>query len=210
MPHRISHFFACEGFTAKAPGLSVVTAAAGTVPTMLKTSTRKRNFVAALAVAGLLAACGGGDDTADDNSSDSEDSELDGLLEYAECMREQGIDMADPKIGDDGEIQQTPPDADAPSEDFEKADKACDHFDVAEEEQPDHSPEELAELRDQAFAVAECMRERGWEDFADPEVDESGGISGGSDSSSDLPGPGDPDADQFAADHRECEQEAGV
>ena len=82
--------------------------------------------VAVLTLAGLLAGCGGGGDgdgsdvaSLDENAaSESDDAPDEGggdsprnsqefqdaLLEYAECMRDHGIDMPDPEFSGDGGV----------------------------------------------------------------------------------------------------------
>ena len=80
---------------------------------------------------------------------------------------------------------------------------------ILEEARPERepiSPDELAERRDQAVALAECMRARG-HDFADPVVGEDGGIQ------QQVPpglGPGAPGFEQFEEDLADCTEEAGM
>jgi hypothetical protein len=62
------------------------------------------------------------------------------------------------------------------TEEFKAAEEACQHIldDAAPTpESQKLTPNELAELRDQWLAVAQCVRDRGY-DFADPEVDDYG------------------------------------
>ena len=60
---------------------------------------------------------------------------------------------------------------------FEAAQKACQPImDRAEQNMPRPSPEEEAKMRDQALAMARCMREHGV-DMPDPTFDDNGRVS---------------------------------
>ncbi len=187
--------------------------------------------MAALALVGAVAGCGRGDDgtddavasldeeaAADDNSEDDggggdsnvDDAEFeDAMLEYAQCMRDHGVDMPDPEFDGNGGVHMRAagPDAGgAPDTDFEAADEACSP--IMEDVRPDMEidPEEQAEMQDQLVAVAECMRERG-HDMPDPEVSSDGGVRMGIGSPGDGSGPPDEEVEQ---DLEECHEEAGL
>jgi hypothetical protein len=120
---------------------------------------------------------GGGDDG--DTASSSDDgrsSEEDAAFEFAQCMRDNGIeDFPDPQVDADGEgISMRPPDGITPEE-MEPASEECEHIleDAVPEGGEKLTPEERAELQDQWRAVAQCVRDQGY-DMADPEVDEYG------------------------------------
>ncbi len=148
----------------------------------------------------LLAACGGGGDDGDGVASLGEDTgtEEDGttattlseeeqeeaLLDWAACMRSEGIDMPDPQIdangrggiaitreqdsGDDGEgASPGPMDREA----FEAAAEECGDPPFFGRELTEEDREEMEE---QALAFAECMREHGIEDFPDPDFSDRG------------------------------------
>jgi hypothetical protein len=187
-------------------------------------------LVAALALAGAIAGCGGGDDepddavasldeeaAADDGSDDDggggasniDDAEFeDAMLEYAQCMRDNGIDMPDPEFDGDGGggiMINGGPDDEGPGEELEAAEEVCGP--IIEDARPDMDldPEEQAELQDQLVAVAECMRGRG-HDMPDPEVSADGGVrmrAGG-------PGEGGAPNEEFEQDIEECHEEAGM
>ena len=167
---------------------------------------------------GLSAACG--NDTDDDGSDlpdaagasasesttadDEEDLDPeDAMLKYAECMREQGVDVPDPTPG--GGIQM---DGRGLSEDqMDAANAACQKWmDMAE---PEDAGEPLTEEEKQSFLdMAACMRERGW-NYPDPTFD--GGrvtqkIQKGEGEGT-LPEPDDP---AFTKDQEECSSEAGM
>jgi hypothetical protein len=189
---------------------------------------RKRRFggrgrlvavgVAVLAVAGIGAALvlgGGGDDPESDaGAAGDREAMADAAFEYAECMRENGVDMPDPEVNEDGGVGIAIGDqggAVSP-EDVEAAEEECRPIlDEAEPEGggPQLTPEEVAEQQDRALAMAECMRDRGY-DFPDPEVDEHGGIGISFDESNGVPLPGDPGFEDFEQDQQECNDEAGI
>lgn len=163
---------------------------------------------------------GGSDETSgDDGSGSGDDPMADAAFEYAECMRENGVDMPDPVVNDDGGVQigggmGEPGEEPSPQdrEEMEAAEEECGS--ILEEAQqgggPQLTPEEIAERQDQALALAQCMRDRGWTAFPDPQVDENGGIGIAIEADSGLPVPGDPDAEQFEQDQQECNEESGL
>jgi hypothetical protein len=170
-----------------------------------------------LALALTSSGGGGGDAGAGGSSSDEPTSE-DAAFEFAECMREQGIeDYPDPQVDDNGVITSGPDDPEdlSPQEQvvWQEAQEACqgilDQASPAGREEP--SAEELAERQDQALSQAQCMRDRGW-DLPDPEITEDGGISMpiSPDADSPIPGPGDPQEDQFEQDRQECHEQSGL
>lgn len=142
-----------------------------------------------LLLAGLVAACSGeeSDDEGDDVASLAEDEEGDEgeadasggrsiedidpeeieelELEFAQCMRDEGVDFPDPG----GEIPQDLYD----DPNFESASEACEP--IIEEAVGDIelTPEMRAEMQEAMVAFAECMRDQGI-DYPDPTFDESG------------------------------------
>jgi len=168
--------------------------------------------VAALALAGLLlAACGSDGDGADagsddvasasdddtnqqDTSEDQADSEQE-LLDWVECMRDEGVDIPDPTRDADGNLvingngfslgggqgpttndaEDSGDGADEPSitpEQMEAGEAVCG--------QPpglgadDISDEDLQAMQQDALEFAQCMRDEGIEDFPDPDFSDLG------------------------------------
>ena len=126
--------------------------------------------LAAASVLGL-AACGGGDEGEPEPSG--ADKARDGALAFARCMRENGVDMPDPRSDGSGRILIGPgPGGDGqarfdPSDPtFRKADEACRKHLEAGFEEP--GEEEQAEMRDAFVKYARCMREEGI-DLPDPD-----------------------------------------
>jgi hypothetical protein len=157
---------------------------------------RKLGFAAtagvlATALILVLAACGGSDDSdgvasltdttgqgttdsgqgsGDDGSGgSSQEQREEAALEFAQCMREHGIDFPDPVNGrfdfnlDRGDQQKV-----------EAAQEAC--ADILEDAGPPPLDEEQqAELQEATLEFAACMREHGI-DMPDPKFEDGGGI----------------------------------
>lgn len=122
-----------------------------------------------------LAACGDGTDGDDIASAGgtaepeadggtgaedlSEEEQYEMELEFAACMREHGIDVADPKPGEGVrvQVQGDPAEADAAMEE-------CKRLLPDGGEPPEPDPEE----RERMLAFAQCMRDNGVEAFEDP------------------------------------------
>lgn len=164
---------------------------------MLRT---KRPVVLALLAAGLLAAGCGGDDgedddvaslsegDSDDESSEGDDTEAD-LAEWAQCMRDEGVDMPDPTRDEDGNMviegpgisiggggatfESNSEDEGPPftPEDMEAAETACGLPPAAGGE---FSEEDRTDMEADALEFAECMRDEGIDDFPDPDFSDEG------------------------------------
>jgi hypothetical protein len=202
---------------------------------------RARRIISAGLLVVALAACGGGGSdedgvaTLDDGTAGSDDGGTtddddagggrgglgemspefeDAMLEFAECMRDQGMDFPDPQsdggglviMGGGAGAGEGPP-SEVDMEEFEAADEACRHIlEAVEGEMPRPDPEQEAEMRDAALAFSECMREHGV-DFPDPQFDENGGMSMQiGDPEERGIDPSDPD---FQEAQEECGQEGG-
>ncbi|GIH09856.1 hypothetical protein Rhe02_79230 [Rhizocola hellebori] len=129
--------------------------------------------------------------------------------QFAQCMRDQGIEMPDPEFTDDGgmSIQIGPgeggPVTDAqgidPKQDmskFEEAHKACQQFMPSGGEMGKPDPEMEAKMRE----FAKCMRENGVENFPDPSTEGGGIIIGGPNSENGI----DPSDPTFKAAQEKC------
>ncbi|SMD22391.1 hypothetical protein [Lentzea albidocapillata] len=97
------------------------------------------------------------------------------MVKFAQCMRDNGVDMPDPKQDDNGGVMiEAMPGGEAGSPDMEKmnsAHEACkEHLPNGGEMKPP-SPEE----QDKARQEAKCMRDRGY-NWPDPKF-EGGGMT---------------------------------
>lgn len=146
----------------------------------------------------VLVACGGGSDGG--GGGDEEAAREDARIEFAECMREHGVDMPDPQPGA-MELRIGGPDSDIePGPVTERALAEC------EQELPnlaaDMSEEEKREFEEQALAFAQCMRENGV-DMPDPQFEGDGKVK-----MTIGPGSGiDPNSPAFQQAQEACEGE---
>jgi hypothetical protein len=185
--------------------------------------------LAALVLALTLAACGssgggnqvaslGGDDartTADDggSSDDAEKDPEDAFREFAECMREHGVDMPDPEVSDDGGVSFSAPEGAAPadgaevrgSDEFASAHEACEqHLEgVVNGDGKRPNEEQQEKFREQALEHAQCMRDHGI-DFPDPQFGDGGMVT------QSLGGGIDPNDPTFQDAMEECSEKAGL
>ena len=155
--------------------------------------------LALVVVTALLGACGGGGD--DDGVASlsgagtdgegatsttlSEEEQQEAMLDWAECMREQGLDVPDPQFGEDGEVMVQVgggPGGDEGDDDGDAGDPQPDRqaFEAAREECGDppalgsFTEEEREEMEEDALEFAECMRDEGIADFPDPDFSNLG------------------------------------
>jgi hypothetical protein len=136
--------------------------------------------------------------TGDEEDLDPEDA----MLKFAQCMREHGVDMADPEPGGGVRINGKG----LSEEQMESAQAACqEYMDMARPE--DGGGGELTEEEKQSFLdMAACMREHGY-NFPDPEFDGGRVTQKIEKGEGDQPGPEDP---TFEQDRKDCEAEAGM
>jgi hypothetical protein len=120
-----------------------------------------------------FAACGDDDDSTTASAEESRAEIREATLEYAECMREHGVDVPDPKPGEGGGLllEQRGPDTAA----TRAAEEECRKY-LEEVEPPEFSDEKEQEFRDRALEFARCMRGEGL-DFPDPTFGEDGRVT---------------------------------
>jgi len=140
---------------------------------------RELGLIAAVPVVFGLAACGGpnGDGiasanggTADPSSSASATAGLDpheAALKFAQCMRQHGIQMDDPK-GNGDKISIRIGKGSGSRAKLDAAQKACQHFMAAGGRAPNPN---APKMRDQMLKFAQCMRQHGV-DVPDPKPGE--------------------------------------
>ncbi|HMG40525.1 MAG TPA: hypothetical protein VK611_04320 [Acidimicrobiales bacterium] len=158
-----------------------------------------------------------GDDSSSDGSGGNgrvDDSEFqDAMLEYAACMRDHGVDMPDPEFNGEGGVAinagPATGDREAAEETMEAADEACQP--IMEDVMPDIqlSPEEQAQMQDEQRAVAQCMRDKGW-DMPDPQVGDDGSVrvEGGPGGNGRAMSP--ENQEDNLADMEACQEELGI
>lgn len=129
-----------------------------------------------LALALLLGGCGSEDDgvevaSAGGGSEETEASEPSLTphemgVKFAQCMRENGIDMDDPKPGEGVKMTSTGVDQAV----MEAAQEACREYNP----QQNAGPEQQAEMAERGRQFAQCMRDNGVEAFQDPDPNQPG------------------------------------
>jgi hypothetical protein len=149
----------------------------------------KKTIPVLIAVLLALVACGSKQDEGGAKKDDKGD-----MVKFAQCMRDNGIDMPDPKEDGEGHvmIEASPGDGGPPDEEKMKtAHEACKkHLPNGGEFKPP-SPEEQDKIRQQA----KCMRDKGY-NWPDPKFD-----GGGSAESIELP---NMDDDKVKQDMKDC------
>lgn len=134
--------------------------------------TRRILFAAAAVVAAVVAGCGGEKETPAEPAADKNRQ---AMLDYARCMRENGVDMPDPTF-DGGRVTMKVggPGQKIDASKMDAAQKACAKHQEAIEP-PEMSDEQQGEFKEAALAHSRCMRENGVKNFPDPTFDSSGG-----------------------------------
>ena len=113
----------------------------------------------------LLAACGG-DSSAPETTALADTEEQ--LLQFAECMRDQGIDLPDPSVGADGFPEFEPPEGFDPNDTdalFDAIEACREHIEGLTQQFADI---DLNAISDTLVEFADCMRDNGF-DLPDPD-----------------------------------------
>jgi hypothetical protein len=168
-------------------------------------------LIAVLAL--VLAACGGGSDdgvasletettVAVDQAVDIDVDNEQALTDFAQCMRDNGIDMDDPTVDANGNLTFGGQSQQGNIEELDQ-DALQAAFDACEEHLAGvamgFTDTDLSEIEDTLLEFTSCMREQGF-DMADPDL--SGGPGGVIDMFGDLD-PSDPDVLEAA---EECQE----
>lgn len=123
-----------------------------------------------------VATLNGASNSSSSSSSGNKQSFEDGMLAYARCMRDHGVDMPDPTFDDQGHVQMSMGGGPQDKTKMEAAQTACQPImDRAQQDAPRPSPEEEAATRDKLLAFAQCMRDHGV-DMPDPSFDSNGDV----------------------------------
>src|SRR4051812_19985155 len=130
------------------------------------------SLLVALAATASLVACGGERDPSKPASAPTQEAnDRKAMLDFARCMRDNGVDMPDPQFNG-GRVTQRMKAPKNP-EKMQAAEKACEKY-RRKIKAPEMSADEKAEVKKAALANARCMREHGI-DFPDPQFDANGG-----------------------------------
>lgn len=151
---------------------------------------RRRLVLMLAAVTLAAAACGGSDGGAEVASLEAEEPALaagdleagtdttaaaptdpeEAMLAFTQCMRDQGVDMADPEMDADGNLRLARPEGvdEGNRDEVRAAREECGPLldDVVQR----FDNVDRTELQDNLLAYAQCMRDNGYEDMPDPDV----------------------------------------
>jgi len=142
------------------------------------------------------------------------DDQNEAMLAYAECLRENGIDVDDPQAGTGGlrAILGGGPGSDGPtidrrSEEFVAANESCVVY--LEASRPEIDPAAEQERLEELLLLAQCIRDQGYEEYPDPAIGTDGRLQrvGGRDFQ-DLGI--DPRSEQFREVITTCRDEIGL
>lgn len=163
---------------------------------MTALTARRRTVAAACLLATTVVlsatACSdeGGGTKSGGSASTTEKTEEDQALEHRKCLREQGLDIPEPKPGENG-MGVTIDGGSKSKQEMEKAFKACQDKAVG------GGPKELSQAeKDKMVAFARCMRKNGF-DMPDPKFD--GGMAQA------MPAPKDSEMKKFEKADKACE-----
>jgi hypothetical protein len=142
-------------------------------------------------------ASGGGTATTSPTGSPSTGDDQERARQFANCMRENGVDMPDP-VGPGEPVRIEEPPTGAAADRFKEAMAKCRQYAPNNGDMPALSAAELEKMRN----YARCIRENGLTDFPDPDPNSGGIIAeyqpGAADSLS-------PDNPVFQQAHKACQ-----
>jgi predicted small lipoprotein YifL len=160
-----------------------------------------RILLAAVAVS-ALAACG----AAKTPQQGPDAKQRASLLKFAQCMRDHGVDMPDPKFSDDGGATVAiggPGSKPQDQSKVEAAQKACARYQTDAGPKSAPSARDEAKFRKAALKNSECMREHGIKGFPDPQFGDNGTVK------MSLPPGIDPQSATFQAAQKACAAAGG-
>lgn len=174
----------------------------------------RRTLLALIATLALVGGCagekddGGGVATAGNGKASVSTGADEGDIaaqsaKFAQCMRDNGVDMPDPQVDGDGRVTIGGPQAGGGPLDREKVEAAqsrCRQYLPNGGVPPKLSDEDLEKMR----RFSQCMRENGYPDFPDPQPE--GGIRIEGDKNGDM----DPESQKWKDAHATCEQHMPV
>jgi hypothetical protein len=166
-----------------------------------------RTLVAALvATASLAVAACGSDPQTPASSSQGRKGGLDAatkkaMLDYAQCMRDHGVDMPDPTFEQGGGrvVQRVKGNEDK----VRAAEQACKKY-QDKVKPPPMSEQEQKKMKEAALKNSQCMRDHGITNFPDPQFDENGGAMMKFDKSNGI----NPNSPKFQAAMKACQKDS--
>jgi hypothetical protein len=163
-----------------------------------------RTLVAALAATASLvvAGCGGDSETPASSKQGVNAATKKALLQYAQCMRDHGVNMPDPTFTEGGARVTMRQEKGADPDKTRAAEEACKSY-QDQVKPPEMSADDQKKMKDAALKNAQCMRDHGI-DFPDPEFGEGGRMM-------QKIGPGsgiDPNSQKFKDAMKACQKDA--
>jgi len=185
----------------------------------------KKLALAFVALALVAAACGGSggdgvasleDDTTadplaageevaggDDQPSEGEVDQEQALLDFTQCMRDEGIDIPDPEVDTEGNLRPSRPEPGTfEREDVQAARETCSEF--LDGVTLGFRDQDRTEIEDTLLEFAACMRDNGY-DMPDPDFSTEPGAGGGPGGGGGPFGELDPDDPAFQAASEVCQ-----
>jgi hypothetical protein len=163
-----------------------------------------RTLVAALAATASLVVAGCGGDTEKPASAKQgvNAATKKALLQYAQCMRDHGVNMPDPTFSEGGaRVTMRQQKGDDPDK-IRTAEGACKKY-QDQAKPPEMSADDQKKAKEAALKNAQCMRDHGI-DFPDPQFGEGGRMT-------QKIGPGsgiDPNSQKFKDAMKACQKDA--
>ena len=133
----------------------------------------------------------------------------DALLAYAQCLRDNGVEMDDPAAGERGGFKRQANDSDdidIESEEFLVAQQIC--APIFEAGRPDVDLEVEQERLESELLLAQCLRDNGYPQYPDPALDTDGRLQRGGQQFQDLGI--DRRSEEFQDARATCASELGV
>ena len=159
-------------------------------------------------VASLAGSQSGADTTTTTTATTNEADAQQAMLDFAQCMREHGIDMPDPQFGDNGQATFSAGAEDGPADKakLDAAQAACQSYlDKVKSNAPPMDPAKVEQEKQRMRDFAQCMRDHGI-DFPDPQMSTDGGGL-----QVQLGGPGlDPNSPGFKEANDTCATQVGL
>ena len=135
------------------------------------------------------------------------------ILAFAQCMRDNGVDMDDPVVsegGGAGRLIRGGPGQGRPidefGEEFQIAREACGA--ILEAARPDIDPEAEQERLEEELAFAQCFRDNGYPDYPDPAIGADGRLQRGGQAFQELGI--DRRSEEFQTTRTSCAEQLGI
>jgi hypothetical protein len=151
----------------------------------------------------VVAGCGGDTETPASAKQGVNAATKKALLQYAQCMRDHGVNMPDPTFSEGGARVTMRQEKGADPDKARAAEEACKSY-QDKVKPPAMSADDEKKMKEAALKNAQCMRDHGI-DFPDPQFGEGGRMT------QKIGGPGsgiDPNSQKFKDAMKACQKDA--